>query len=230
MINLKAKQRKEENLMKLRAQGKVPAVLYGPKVKNMNLEVDLKEFGKVYNEAGESSLISLDVGGQKEKFLVLIHDIQSDALTEKPIHIDFYQPDLKKEVESTVPLVIEGEAPVIKELGGTLIKKISNIEVKALPQDLPREIKVDISNLKTFEDNIVVKDLSVSSKVKILKDPEEIIITVSAPQKVEEELEKPIEEKEPELVKKEKEEKEEKVEEKEEAPVSEKQGKEKKEK
>jgi len=230
MINLKAKQRKEENLMKLRAQGKVPAVLYGPKVKNMNLEVDLKEFGKVYNEAGESSLISLDVGGQKEKFLVLIHDIQSDALTEKPIHIDFYQPDLKKEVESSVPLVIEGEAPVIKELGGTLIKKISDIEVKALPQDLPREIKVDISNLKTFEDNIVVKDLSVSSKVKILKDPEEIIITVSAPQKVEEELEKPIEEKEPELVKKEKEEKEEKVEEKEEAPVSEKQGKEKKEK
>jgi len=230
MINLKAKQRKEENLIKLRAQGKVPAVLYGPKVKNMNLEVDLKEFGKVYNEAGESSLISLDVGGQKEKFLVLIHDIQSDALTEKPIHIDFYQPDLKKEVESTVPLVIEGEAPVIKELGGTLIKKISNIEVKALPQDLPREIKVDISNLKTFEDNIVVKDLFVSSKVKILKDPEEIIITVSAPQKVEEELEKPIEEKEPELVKKEKEEKEEKVEEKEEAPVSEKQGKEKKEK
>ena len=230
MINLKAKQRKEKDLMKLRAQGKVPAVLYGPKAKNLNLEVDLKEFGKVYNEAGESSLISLDVGGQKEKFLVLIHDIQFDALTEKPIHIDFYQPDLKKEVESTVPLVIEGEAPVIKELGGTLIKKISDIEVKALPQDLPREIKVDISNLKTFEDNIVVKDLSVSSKVKILKDPEEIIITVSAPQKVEEELEKPIEEKEPELVKKEKEEKEEKVEEKEEAPVSEKQGKEKKEK
>lgn len=230
MINLKAKQRKEKDLIKLRAQGKVPAILYGPKVKNLNLEVDLKEFDKVYNEAGESSLISLDIGGQKEKFLVLIHDIQIDALTEKPIHVDFYQPDLKKEVESTVPLVIEGEAPVIKELGGTLIKKISDIEVKALPQDLPREIKVDISNLKTFEDNIVVKDLSVSSKVKILKDPEEIIITVSAPQKVEEELEKPIEEKEPELVKKEKEEKGEKAEEKEEAPVSEKQGKEKKEK
>lgn len=227
MINLKAKQRKEKDLMKLRAQGKVPAILYGPKVKNLNLEIDLKEFDKIYNEAGESSLISLDIGGQKEKFLVLIHDIQINALTEKPIHVDFYQPDLKKEVESTVPLVIEGEAPVIKELGGTLIKKISDIEVKALPQDLPREIKVDISNLKTFKDNIVVKDLSVSSKVKILKDPEEIIITVSAPQKVEEELEKPIEEKEPELVKKEKEEK---AEEKEEAPVPEKQGKEKKEK
>ena len=233
MINLKAKQRKEEDLTKLRAQGKVPAILYGFKVKNLNLEVDLKEFGKVYKEAGESSLISLDVGGQKEKFLVLIYDIQFNALTEKPIHVDFYQPDLKKEVEATVPLIIEGEAPVIKELGGTLIKKISDIEVKALPQDLPREIKVDISNLKTFEDSIVVKDLFVSSKVKILKDPEEVIITVSAPQKVEEELEKPIEEKEPELVKKEKEEKEEKGEkvgEKEEVPVSEKQGKEKKEK
>ncbi|XOB41430.1 MAG: 50S ribosomal protein L25 [Candidatus Nealsonbacteria bacterium] len=230
MISLKVKQRKEEDLKKLRAQGKAPAVLYGPKMKNLNLEVDLKEFDKVYHEAGESSLISLDVSGQKEKFLVLIHDIQLDVLTDKPIHIDFYQPDLKKEVESTVPLVVEGESPAIKEFGGTLIKKISDIGVKALPQDLPREIKVDISNLKTFEDSIVVKDLSVSSKVKILKDPEEIIITVSAPQKVEEELEKPIEEKEPEIVKKEKEEKPE--EKKEEAPVkaSEEQEKEKKEK
>lgn len=230
MISLKAKQRKEEDLKKLRAQGKAPAVLYGPKTKNLNLEVDLKEFDKVYHEAGESSLISLDVSGQKEKFLVLIHDIQIDALTDAVIHIDFYQPNLKEKVESTVPLVIEGESPAIKELGGTLIKKISDIGVKALPQDLPREIKVDISNLKTFEDNIVVKDLSVSSKVKILKDPEEIIITISAPEKVEEELEKPIEEKEPEIVKKEKEG--EPEERKEEVPVesSEEQEKEKKEK
>jgi len=217
MISLKAKQRKEEDLKQIRAEEKVPAVLYGPKIKNLNLGVDLKEFEKIYKEAGESSLISLDVSGQKEKFLVLIYDIQFDALSGKPTHIDFYQPNLKEQVEVSVPLILEGEALAVKDLGGTLVKNISDIEVKAFPQDLPREIKVDISNLKTFEDNIAVKDLEISSKIEISKDPEEILITISAPEKVEEELEKPIEEKETEVIKKEREEKEEEAE----KPVSE---------
>lgn len=221
MINLKAEQRKQEDLKKIRAEGKAPAVLYGFKVKNLNLEVDLKEFEKVYKQAGESSLISLDVAGQKEKFLVLIHDIQFDAITSKPIHVDFYQPNLKEEVESMVSLVFEGEAPIVKSGGGTLVKKISDIGVKALPQDLPREIKVDISKMETFEDSILVKDLQVSSNIKILKDPDEIIITVSEPEKVEEELAKPIEEKEAEVISKEKKEEEEKEEKKEEVPLSE---------
>jgi len=201
MITLKVEQRKEEDLKKIRAQGKAPAVLYGFKVKNLNLEVDLKEFEKIYKEAGESSLVSLEVKGLSEKFLVLIHDIQLNVLTDKPIHIDFYQPNLKEEVESTVPLVIEGEAPIVKSMGGTLVKKISDIGVKALPQDLPRDIRVDISKMETFEDNILVKDLEVSPKVKILKDPDEIIITVSRAERVEEELAKPIEEKETEVIK-----------------------------
>jgi len=217
MISLKAKQRKEEDLKKIRAEGKAPAILYGPKIKNLNLEVDLKEFEKAYKEAGESSLISLDISGQKEKFLVLIYDIQFDVLSGKPTHVDFYQPNLKEQVEVSVPLILEGEAPALKDLGGTLIKNISDIEVKAFPQDLPREIRVDISNLKTFEDNISVKDLEISSKVKISRDPDEILITISAPEKVEEELEKPIEEKETEVIKKEREEKEEEAE----KPVSE---------
>jgi len=205
MFNLKVEQRKEEDLKKIRAKGKAPAVLYGHKIKNMNLEVDLKEFEKIYKQAGESSLISLNIPSQKEKFLVLIHDIQFDAITSKPIHVDFYQPNLKEEVESMVPLVVEGEAPIVKSVGGTLVKKIFDIGVKALPQDLPREIKVDISKLETFKDNILVKDLEVSPKVKILKDPDEIIISVSKIERVEEELAKPIEEKEPEVIKEEKE-------------------------
>jgi large subunit ribosomal protein L25 len=220
MINLKAEQRKQEDSRKIRTQRKTPAVLYGYKIKNLNLEVDLKEFEKVYKQAGESSLITLEVAGQKEKFLVLIHDIQFDAITGRAIHVDFYQPNLKEEVEATVPLILEGEAPILKSGGGTLVKKISDIDVKALPQNLPREIKVDISRMETFEDVISVKDLQVASGVKILKDPDEIIITVSEPEKVEEELAEPIEEKEAEVIKEEKEEKKGK-EEKEEAAVSE---------
>jgi len=229
MLTLSSKIRKEvgKKVKSLRQQGILPAVLYGHKIKNLNLELDLKEFEKIYKEAGESSLItlviakgkdeaeasslSLNVEEKKQKFLVLIHDIQFDHLTEKPIHIDFYQPELKEEVEVTVPLIFEGEAPAVKDLGGTLVKNISEVEVKALPQNLSHEIKVDIGNLKTFEDNILIKDLIVSKEVKILKEPEEIVAAVARPEKVEEELEKPVEEKVEEVEKVEKKPKEEEI-------------------
>jgi large subunit ribosomal protein L25 len=166
-------------------KGGVPAVLYGPKIKNLNLKVDLKEFKKVYREAGESSLFTLKVEGQKDKFLVLIHDIQLDPISGEPIHVDFYQPALDEEVEATVPLVFEGEASAVKTLGGTLVKNISEIDVKALPQKLPREIKVNIEKLKTFEDVILVGDLQPPEGVKFSREAEEILVSVSPPEKEE---------------------------------------------
>jgi len=226
-LSAKIREKVGKKVKDLREKGILPAVLYGHKIKNLNLELDLKEFEKIYKEAGESSLItlviakgkdeaeasslSLNVEEKKQKFLVLIHDIQFDHLTEKPIHIDFYQPELKEEVEVTVPLIFEGEAPAVKDLGGTLVKNISEVEVKALPQNLSHEIKVDIGNLKTFEDNILIKDLIVSKEVKILKEPEEIVAAVARPEKVEEELEKPVEEKVEEVEKVEKKPKEEEI-------------------
>jgi len=195
MLTLSAKIRKElgKKVKKIREKGIIPAILYGPKIKNIPLEVDLKEFEKVYQGAGESSLIHLQI--DNKKFLVLIHALEIDAISQKPIHIDFYQPKLDEEITATVPLVFEGTAAAVKDLGGTLVRNIHELEVKALPQNLPHEIKVDISKLKTFEDNILVKDLIIPKEVKILKTPDETIAFVSEPEKIEEELEKPIEEK-----------------------------------
>ena len=205
----------------LREKGVLAAVLYGPKIKNLNLEVDAKEFEKIYSQAGESSLINLQIQGParnamsdtvadeaKKENIVLIHEIQNDSLTGKAIHVDFYQPDLDKEVEVAVPLIFEGEAPAVKDLGGTLVKNISEVEIKALPQKLPHEIRVNVENLKTFEDRILIKDLELPSGVKILKNPQEIVVSLARPGKVEEELEKPIEEKVEEVEKIEKERKE----------------------
>ncbi|GAI04247.1 unnamed protein product, partial [marine sediment metagenome] len=93
------------------------------------------------------------------------------------------------------PLVFEGEAPALKDLGGTLVRNIHEVEVKALPQNLPHEIKVNIDKLKTFKDNILIKDLVIAKEVKIQRDSEEIVALVTEPEKVEEELEKPVEEK-----------------------------------
>jgi len=195
MLNLPAKIRKVFG-KKVKARRKrdiLPGILYGPKIKTLALEIDCKEFAKVYQEAGESSLISLEI--ERKKTPVLIHEVARDPLTAKPIHVDFYQPRLEEEVEVTVPIIFEGEALAVKDLGGTLVKNISEVKVKGLAQNLPREIKVNIESLKNFEDNILIKDLPVPEGVKILGNPEEIVASVSPAEKVEEELLKPIEEK-----------------------------------
>ena len=210
MLSISAKIRKEvgRKTKALRKKGVLPAVLYGPKIKNLVLEVDSKEFEKIFKEAGESSLVTLEVEGEKKNFMVLIHDVTRDPLSSDFLHVDFYQPALDKEIEVHVPIVFEGEAPAVKALSGTLVKSISEVEVRALPQNLPKEIKVNVNNLKGFEDNICIKDLKLDKEVKISRNPEDIIAHVVPPARVEEELEKPIEEKVEDVEKIEKEKKE----------------------
>jgi len=97
----------------------IPGVLYGPKTENLQLEIDQKDFDKVLQAAGMSSLISLEV--DKKKFLVLIHQLQTDPITLRPIHVDFLQPSLTQAIAARVPIVLIGNAPAIKDLGGTLV-------------------------------------------------------------------------------------------------------------
>ena len=211
MITLKAKIRKEngKKVKKLREKGILPGVLYGPKTESQCLEINQKDFESAYRQAGGSSLISLEAGDKK--YLVLIHQLQTDPITSNPIHVDFFQPSLKEEIVAKVSLVFEGEAPAVKDLGGTFVRNLSEVEVKALPQNLPHEIKVDISQLMTFENSILIKDLKFPEGVKIQKGQDDIVAFVASPEKVEEELKKPIEEKVEEVKKVEKEKKEEAV-------------------
>ena len=108
-------------------------------------------------------------------------------------------------------MVFEGVSLAVKDLGGTLVKHFSELEVKALPQNLPHEIKISIDELKTFEDHILVKDLILPEKVKVIAKADEIVVSVSRPAKVEEELAKPVEEKVEDVEKVEKEKKTEEV-------------------
>lgn len=206
MLTLSASIRKisGKKVKQLRAQGIIPAVLYGPKLKKpVNLQVDLKQFENVFNQAGETSLLSLEFG--KDKVQTLIYAVWHDPVSDQPTHIDFYQPALDEKMEIAVPLVFEGESLAVKEFNGTLVRNISEVPVRALPQDLPKEIRVDISKLKTLEDEILISDLQVLPGVELLRDSRDIIAVVAPPEKVEEELEKPIEEKVEEVEKVEKE-------------------------
>lgn len=198
MLSLSAKTRKDlgKKVKKLRQKDILPAILYGPKLKKSQpLELDYKVFEKIYKEAGESSLISLEIEEDNKKIPVLIHEIQRDPLTDKISHVDFYQASLEEKTTVKIPIVLEGNSLAVKESGGTLVKYISEVEVRALPQKLPKEIKVNVEALKTFEDNILIKDLKIPEGVEILRSGDDIVASVLPPEKVEEELEKPIEEK-----------------------------------
>ncbi|MBU2539846.1 50S ribosomal protein L25 [Patescibacteria group bacterium] len=213
MLTLNAKIRKEigKKTKSIKKQGKIPAVVYGPGVKSVSIEVDYEEFRKIFSQTGESSLVSLKIEGDSKERPVLIHEIQHDYVTDKFIHIDFYQASMKQEVEVAIPIIFEGISLAVKDLGGTLVKEIQEIKVKALPQNLPHDVKIDISVLNTFEDEIFVKDLKFSSDVKVLKGLDEIVAKVIPQTKIEEELEEPIEEKVEDVEKVVKEKKEEEV-------------------
>ena len=192
MLKISANKRElSEKTDLLRNNGLIPAVLYGPKIENENIKLNRKEFNQIHEEAGENTLISLTVNNKE--FPVLIHDIKRDPLTNNVIHIDFYQPILTEEVEVAIPLVFDGEAPAVKDLGGTLVKSMQEITVKALPQDLPHEIKIDVSGLNTFEDEILVSSIKVNDKVTIMKDGGDLITSVKPAADIDSELEKPIE-------------------------------------
>lgn len=189
MFKLKARIRK-----KLKRDNLIPGILYGHKVKNTTLEVGYTDFDKLYKQVGETTLINLECGDKERT--VLIHDVQTDPVTDKYIHIDFYQVKMDEKIKTEVVLNFIGEAPGAVERGGILIKSADKLEIEALPKNLPHEIFVDVSLLKEIEDHIYVKDLDIPNGVEVLSDAEQVVAMIASP-KVQEE-EKPAEEAKPE--------------------------------
>ncbi len=168
-----------------RKEGRLPVVVYGPKELAISCFVNLAEFKKVWKVAGESSVVSLTIDGAGTKD-VLIHDVDVHPVTGVPRHVDFYAIEAGKKVEVAVPLIFVGLAPVIKNLGATLVKVLYEIEIAALPKDLPHEISVDVSSLAALDSQIHARDLSLPIGVTLITGPFEVIAAV-AEQKAEEE-------------------------------------------
>ncbi len=156
-----------------KAAGQLPVVIYGPKESPQNFFVEAKEFKKVFKNAGESSIVTLDTpAGEKD---TLIKDVAMHPVSGEPVHVDFYVIEKGKKVEVAVPLVFVGEAPAIKNLNGTLVKVLHELEIEAMPKDLPHEIEVDISGLVDFDSRILVKDLNIPKGVEVKVDGEETV-------------------------------------------------------
>ncbi len=166
-----------KKVKKLRKEGILPANVYGKDLPSTALQVNLKEFTDIYKEVGETGLVDLDVDGKKRP--VLIKNVQFEFRNHTPLHADFYQVNLKEKVRTMVPIELVGEAKAVAENIGTLIHPISEVEVEALPTDLPEKIEVNIENLANIDDHILVSDLRVPNGVTILTDPGQVIAKIS---------------------------------------------------
>lgn len=176
MITLKANNRdiksKAMSVSNIRAEGKIPAVVYGPKFVNTNISINYQDFVRTYNKHGETTLIQLDIEGKPVN--TLIHEIDLNPVTNKVQHIDFYVPEAGKKVTTSVPLEFIGESAAVKA-GANLVKVLHEIEVEALPENLPRFIEADISVISSIDVALHVKDLKFPTGVVSTLDPNEVV-------------------------------------------------------
>jgi large subunit ribosomal protein L25 len=170
----------------IRRQGLIPAELYGNGVDNMHLSLDGGVFAKTFREAGENTIINLMVGSKKHP--VFIHDVQMDPVSGKVLAVDLFQVDLTKKTTAHVPLEFIGESPLTETAGAILNKVLDEIEVEALPANIPHVINVDVSVLDSFGKTIRVADLAGGADFEIKTEPETVVASISEPREEEKEV------------------------------------------
>ncbi len=169
----------------IRAKGEIPGVVYGHGVASASIAIDQVALKKAYAQAGSGTLVDLTIGEQKP-IKVLFHEPQFHYLTGEPIHFDLYAVKMDEEIETTIPIIFVGISPAVDELEGNFIANTDEIAIRCLPANLIPNVEVDISILKTFDDQIRVADLNIPAQVQVTNDPEEVVALVTAPRSDEE--------------------------------------------
>lgn len=168
----------------LRKEGLLPATIYGHNFEPVSIQFINKELEKIFEEVGESGLVELTVGS--EKYPVIFRNPQYHPVFDSLVHIDCYKVNLKEKITATVPIELVGESSAVK-LGNVLIEVTGEVEVEALPADLPEKIEVDISKLENVDDAITAADLNIDkSKVEIKTNADQIIVKIEEPRAEEE--------------------------------------------
>lgn len=187
-LSLAASVREEtgRQLNQLRGQGKIPAVLYGHKIKPTNLTIDYLAFDKLYKQAGDSTLVDLAVNDENP-VKVLVQDYQTDPVSDVFIHVDFLRVNMDEKIHTEIPLRFVGEPPAVKELSGVLITILNTLSIECLPNDLVKEIEVDLSVIKAFDDIVHVKDVKIPDNLTVKNNENDVVAQVQPP-RIEEEL------------------------------------------
>lgn len=198
-ITLKAEKRiiLGRKIRQLRRQGILPVNLYGKKIKSQSLQINEKEFNKVFDQAGETSVIYLEIEGSKEPRPVLINNVQLHPVSDARLHVDFRQVDLTQKVKVNVPVDLQGESLAVTE-GAVLVQQFNELEVEALPTHIPESIIFDISQLKQVGNSLKLSDAKTIKDVTFELEPDTTIVLIQEAKQEEEPTPVPTEEETPE--------------------------------
>lgn len=168
----------------LRRSGQIPATIYGHKFEPISIQFSALELNKIFEQVGESSLVEIIVG--ENNYPVIFKNPQFHPISSDLIHLDCYKVNLKEKITTTVPIELIGESLAVKN-GNTLMQILNEIEIEALPADLPEKIEVDISSLIEIDNKITVAELNLDrDKIEVKNDSEQAVVLIEAP-RVEEE-------------------------------------------
>jgi len=187
MLALTAKIRDiKDSLDKLRASGELPAVFYGMGNESTPISISKIDFKKIWRKAGESSTVKITT--PKGVIDVLIHDVQVNPVTDEPIHVDFLVIDMNKTIKVEVTLEFSGVSEAVKSGVGTLVKVLHEVEVEALPKDLPHNFVIDISSLVGLDSQVLVSSIVLPKGVKMITKGEEVVASIAAQKEEKEEV------------------------------------------
>ncbi len=170
-----------KKVRRLRREGLLPANVYGRGLDSTAIQLDGRAFRRVIRQAGVRSMFELAIEGEGEPRHVLVRGLDREGGTGDPIHVDFYQVDLGRPIQTTVAIHLTGVAPAVDDLGGTLLQNLETVAIRCLPLDIPDAIELDVSALTDFETSLTVGDLRVPERVEVLSAPDIGIATVDAP-------------------------------------------------
>jgi len=162
----------------LRKEGVLPGTVYGNTIEPISIQVAGDEFIKTFKQTGETGIINLTVGSNVHP--VLVKNVQLDPVSSLPIHVEFHQVNLKEKIKVNIPILLTGESQAVKEKTGTLLQLLNEIEVEALPTELPEHIEVDVSSLVAVNDHIMVQNLAIPHGVTLITDPEIMVVKIGA--------------------------------------------------
>ncbi len=167
----------KRKLAEIRAEGFIPGVYYGHKEASTAVVFHLNAFKKVWKAAGESSVVTLEM--PKGKISALITEVQVDPIKGQPVHVDFYALEKGQEVTVHVPVEFTGVSEAVKTLGGSLVKVLHELEIKALPENLPHGFTVDISTLIALDSQILAKDIVLPKGVTLVTGADDVVAAIA---------------------------------------------------
>ncbi|HSF82218.1 MAG TPA: 50S ribosomal protein L25 [Anaerolineales bacterium] len=182
----------------LRREGYLPATLYGRHIEPMSISLTYREVSKIMPYITSSQLLIIDLEGDKHH--VLVRDKQIHPVQNTLQHVDFMAVSMTELLRTSVTIELHGESPAVLEHGAVLVTGQDYLEVECLPMDLPERIMVEISSIKEVGDTLHVRDIQLPESIKILTDPDEMVVLATYAEIEEEEVEEEEVEIEPELV------------------------------